>query len=159
MFIFGSPACFALSLFLICLHQHSSRAAQNLWIKKEVFQIMKIFKLTSSYIFQNRPVAVPMQITPEANCSIIIFIQVICFTDFGIPLWWILLFVHCYISAVLPLEIPMALAAESFSCYLFQQENRLFFLYLLKITIIQIWGKRIYTKQGEGDKEETEHSE
>lgn len=56
-----------------------------------------------------------------------------------IPLWWILLFVHCYISTVLPLEIPMALVAESFSCYLFQQEeNTLFFLYLLKIIIIWI---------------------
>lgn len=97
---------------------------------------MKISKLTSSYIFQNRSVAVPMQITSEPNRSIIIFIQAICFYRLKIPLRWILLFVHCYISTVLPLEIPMALVAESFSCYLFQQENTLFLLHLLKIAII-----------------------
>jgi len=41
----------------------------------------------------------------------------------GIPLWWILLFVLCYISTVTALEIPMTLVSESFSCYLFQQEK------------------------------------
>lgn len=67
-----------------------------------------------------------------------------------IPLWWILLFVHCYISTVLPLEISMALVAESFSCYLFQQENTLFFLYLLKITIIQIQENGFIQNKGKG---------
>lgn len=71
-----------------------------------------------------------------------------------IPLWWILLFAHCYISTVLPLEIPMALVVESFSCYLFQQEeNTLFLLYLLEITIIRIQERGFIQNKVKGEKE------
>lgn len=70
-----------------------------------------------------------------------------------IPLWWILLFVHCYISTVLPLEIPMALVAESFFLLSISTRKHIVFPVPLENNINTDTGKRIYTKQGEGEKE------
>lgn len=97
---------------------------KNFWIERSwqwSFWIMKIFKSIFGYIFQKRPVAVPIHFCTQ---SVYYHIHTsYLFYRLQIPLWWILLFVLCYISTVMPLEIPMTLVSESFSCYLFQQEK------------------------------------
>lgn len=125
-------ASFTLPLFLTCLYEHSF-----LVIPANVFLNRK--KLT--VMFSDREnIKIDIQLHfSKKTCSCTnanhFFTQSVyyhihtsyLFYRLQIPLWWILLFVLCYISTVMPLEITMTLVSESFSCYLFQQEKTRFF--------------------------------
>lgn len=106
---------------------------QESWTK--CFQIVKTLKLIFSYIFQKYLSLYQC----KSFCTELVFYRIhtsYLFYKLEIPLWCILLFVLCYISTVMSLEIPVALVRGFFSCYLFQQEKTTFFLYLLKTTVL-----------------------